>query len=88
MGWIGYGSVMLGNWFLGSDRKISYILIAVGSLILGTISLDIKRYDFAAVNFSVVLFMARALVNERRKDRYWHSLFPYENRVRWWQIWR
>lgn len=63
MDWFGFGLILLGNWFIGSKKRIGFIWVMIGSLIWVGIALSIRNYALAALNASGALFMLRGWYN-------------------------
>lgn len=88
MDWLGFGLILLGNWLIGSKKKVGFIFIMAGSFIWVGIALSIQNYALAALNFSGALFMLRGWLVWRREGRYWNSMKLPEYQNKWWQIWK
>ena len=63
MGWIGFSLILIGNWLIGSKKRVGFIWVAVGSLVWVYIALSTRNYALAALNVSGALFMLRGWYN-------------------------
>ncbi|MBI2674688.1 MAG: hypothetical protein HYX22_03065 [Candidatus Yanofskybacteria bacterium] len=88
MNWFAFLFVTVGNILVGNRGKFGFILIAFGSVLWTVIGFKIEDFALALVNIFGIIIMTRNWRKWKMEEKYWHSMFLPEYRIRWWQIWR